>query len=193
MATHPSTGSEAIIHRATMALPSLVLGGAGFSYQNHRDPQSVPVLDIVKQAFDRGLRAIDTSPYYDPSEQMLGAALSHPNIASHYNRTDYFLITKVGRIGAEEFDYSPNWINSSVERSLLRLGTSYLDVVFCHDVEFVRVDEALEAIGALLELKKRSVIRFVGISGYTLEVLIKLSAATLRVFDCPVDVVQTWA
>lgn len=48
-------------------------------------------------------------------------------------------MTKCGRYGAykEDFDYSPKTIRRSVERSLRRLHTNYLDVVYLHDVEFV--------------------------------------------------------
>ena len=120
-----------------LQLPPLVMGGAGFSYQLHPKPEDLPVLPIVKRAFELGLRAIDTSPYYEPSEELLGAALSSVDIAEHYARSDYFLMTKCGRIKANHFEYSPSWIRKSVARSLQRFNTSYLDVVFCHDVEFV--------------------------------------------------------
>jgi aryl-alcohol dehydrogenase-like predicted oxidoreductase len=45
----------------------------------------------------------------------------------------------VGRYGpgATDFDYSPATIRRSVRRSLQRLHTQYLDVVYLHDVEFV--------------------------------------------------------
>lgn len=48
-------------------------------------------------------------------------------------------MTKCGRYGTdrEAFDYSPRTIRRSVERSLSRLNTDYLDVVYLHDVEFV--------------------------------------------------------
>ena len=48
-------------------------------------------------------------------------------------------MTKCGRFGVEKsaFDYSPKSIRRSVERSLKRLNTDYLDVVYLHDVEFV--------------------------------------------------------
>ena len=36
-----------------------------------------------------------------------------------------------------DFDYTPATIRASVERSLKRLGTTYLDVILLHDVEFV--------------------------------------------------------
>jgi len=48
-------------------------------------------------------------------------------------------MTKCGRYGfhKSEFDYSPETIRASVSRSLERLNTEYLDVVYLHDVEFV--------------------------------------------------------
>lgn len=47
--------------------------------------------------------------------------------------------TKCGRYGADatDFDYSRETIRASIKRSLERLGTTYLDVVFLHDTEFV--------------------------------------------------------
>ena len=46
-------------------------------------------------------------------------------------------MTKCGRYGPQTFDYTPSSIRKSVLRSLERLGTKYLDVLFLHDVEFV--------------------------------------------------------
>ena len=48
-------------------------------------------------------------------------------------------MTKCGRYGSKqsEFDYSPATIRASVERSLARLHTTYLDTVYLHDVEYV--------------------------------------------------------
>ena len=47
--------------------------------------------------------------------------------------------TKCGRYGLTpaDFDYSPSTIRKSVKRSLERLGTTYLDAVYLHDVEMV--------------------------------------------------------
>lgn len=93
-------------------LPPLVLGGAGFSYQCHPDPAALPISQIIRRAFDHGIRAIDTSPYYEPSEQLLGESLSQPEVTNNYSRSDYILMTKVGRIEAAKFDYSPDWYAS---------------------------------------------------------------------------------
>lgn len=176
-----------------LKLPPIILGGAGFSYQLHSQPDQIPISNIIRRAFDLGIRAIDTSPYYEPSEQLLGQALATPEIRDNYSREDYILMTKAGRISADEFNYSPGWIQKSVARSLSRLGTSYLDVVFCHDVEFVSCDQAVEAVGALFELKRQGHIRFVGISGYSIECLVRVARRVRQIYHQPIDVVQNWA
>lgn len=179
--------------RTPLRLDPFIMGGAGFSYQLVNEPDKAPVVDILETAFDSGVRTIDTSPYYDPSELILGAALAHPRITQKYRRDDYTLMTKVGRIAADHFDYSPQWIRSSVERSLMRFKTTYLDVVFCHDVEFVSIDEAVEAVGTLFELVQKGCVKHVGISGYDLNVLSRVASLVLQAYGQPVDVVQTWA
>src|SRR5690554_3875483 len=115
-------------------LPPLILGTASFNYQFNEDPHKLPTVRIIETALNKGIRAFDTSPYYGADEEFLGAALK---AQSKFDRTSYFLQTKVGRIAEAEFDYSPAWIRKSVMRSCERLGTDYLDTVLCHDVEFV--------------------------------------------------------
>ncbi|KAJ1329353.1 D-arabinose 1-dehydrogenase [Microdochium nivale] len=173
--------------------PALVMGGAGFSYQLHPEPASLPIADILSRAFELGVRAIDTSPYYEPSEQLMGAALADPKVTSKYARQDYQLMTKVGRIKENEFNYSPEWIRKSVQRSLERFQTSYLDVVFCHDVEYVSEEEAVTAVGVLFEFQSTGTIKRVGISGYDMDVLAKVAKVARERYGKPVDVIQTWA
>ncbi|KAF4957124.1 hypothetical protein FGADI_3343 [Fusarium gaditjirri] len=177
----------------TSSPPALVMGGAGFSYQLNPDPESLPIVDILLRSFELGVRTIDTSPYYEPSEQLMGAALSDPRIQSRYQRRDYELMTKVGRIKENEFNYSPDWIRKSVARSLERFETTYLDVVFCHDVEYVSLDEAVTAVGVLLEFQRAGVILRVGISGYDIDVLAEIASLARQKYGHPIDVVQTWA
>ncbi|KAJ5946516.1 hypothetical protein N7454_003355 [Penicillium verhagenii] len=174
-------------------LPPLVLGGAGFSHQLIHNPNPTQALEVLKRAFQLGLRAIDTSAYYHPSEILLGAALSHPEITSHYSRDQYFLMTKAGRISVNHFDYSPAWIRSSVLRSLKRLQTSHLDVVFCHDVEFVPEDEVLQAVGVLIDMVQEGHIRYIGISGYRIDILARLAHRVQAQYSRPLDIIQNWA
>ncbi|TPR04728.1 Glycosyl hydrolases 2 family protein [Aspergillus niger] len=177
----------------TLTLPPIILGGSGFSDQSHPNPQTLPVATIIRRAFDEGILAIDTSPYYHPSEHLLGTALSDPQITTRYARSDYILMTKVGRLSTSAFDYSPTWVRQSVHNSLERLHTTYLDVVFCHDVEFVSEHEAVEAVGVLFDLRRQGYIKYVGISGYPLETLVSVAHAVRHVYGQPLDVVQTWA
>ncbi|KAJ5682025.1 uncharacterized protein N7477_001965 [Penicillium maclennaniae] len=174
-------------------IPPLVLGGGGFNDQINPDPRSLPVRSIIKAAFELGIRAFDTSPYYGPSEELIGDALSQPDITKKYSRSEYTLMTKVGRISETEFDYSPTWVEYSVRRSLQRLQTSYLDVVFCHDVEFVTEGEVIGALEVLYKLVAQGLIRYVGISGYRLDILVMLCRAARLCYGRPLDIVQCWA
>ncbi|KAJ5246857.1 hypothetical protein N7468_001840 [Penicillium chermesinum] len=174
-------------------LPPLVLGGAGFSHQIIKNPNASQARKVLERAFQLGLRAIDTSAYYHPSEILLGEALSHPEISSHYSRDQYLLMTKAGRISVNHFDYSPAWIRKSVLRSLERLRTEYLDVVFCHDVEFVPESEVVEAVGVLIDLVHEGHVRYIGISGYRIDILSRLAHHVREKYDRPLDIIQNWA
>ena len=48
-------------------------------------------------------------------------------------------MTKCGRYGPnrEDWDYDPATLRASVQRSMARLHTDYLDVVYLHDVEYI--------------------------------------------------------
>lgn len=173
-------------------LPTILLGGAGFSYQTHPDPESVPVHDILRYAFDHGLYAIDTSPFYEPSERILGRALARPEITTRYSRSDYILMTKAGRTASDGFDYSPSSVRASVERSLERLGTPYLDVVFCHDIEAVTDNDVLGAVDELLEFVKLGKIRYIGLSSYRIDLLARRAHLVKERYGRPVDVIQNW-
>lgn len=194
MGTRETTSSASSSSLADQ-LPALILGGAGFSYQHHVSPESLPVTAILKRAFDLGIRCVDTSPYYEPSESLIGEALASHIVANSYARSDYFLMTKVGRIGPNKFDYSPKWIRTSIARSLKRLSTDYLDVVFVHDVEFMPLLTSLIAISTLFTIanERPGIIRNIGISGYDLPTITKLARLTREHLHRPLDTVQVWA
>ncbi|KAF4543932.1 Aldo/keto reductase [Lasiodiplodia theobromae] len=191
-APQPTTTTTTARPPLSSIAPALVLGGAGFSNQLHPNPASLPTRHIVQRALDVGFRAIDTSPYYGPSEVLLGDALAQPELVAAHPRDSFLLMTKCGRIAADHFDYSPAWIRQSVARSLERLHTTYLDVVFTHDVEFVSVAEAVAAVGALFALRDEGKLRYVGISGYPLPRLVEVARAVRERYGCGVDAVQVW-
>lgn len=175
-------------------LPPLIFGTGTFNYQFVSDPYAMDAKGLVQAALERGIRAFDTSPYYGPSETILGEALNTDIVRANFPREDYYLITKCGRIAQEEFDYSPEWIRKSIARSLARLGTDYLDLVYCHDVEFVSEDEAVEAVRTLRRIRdEEGTIKYVGISGYPLKVLCSVARRVLRETGEPLDAVLSYA
>ena len=126
------------------------------------DPQ---VRDLLALARDAGINLLDTAPAYGISEQRLGPLLNG-------QRHDWVLCSKVG----EEFDDGQSWFDfsaahtrHSVQRSLQRLHTDYLDLVLVHsngDDLTVLEDEVYPA---LQQLKKEGLIRGFGFSGKTVE------------------------
>lgn len=175
-------------------LPPLVFGTATFNYQFNPDPFALNANKLVEHALAQGVRAFDTSPYYGPSEEILGAALQTEVVRERYSRDQYFILTKVGRISGDTFDYSAKWVKYSVDRSCKRMKTDYLDVVYCHDVEFVSPPEVLEAITELRRIRdQEGKIKYVGIAGYPVDTLCDLAEYILRETGEPLDIVQSYA
>jgi aryl-alcohol dehydrogenase-like predicted oxidoreductase len=121
----------------------------------------------VHVALDLGMNFIDTSPFYGRgmSEVLLGIALRG------VPRDRYYLGSKLGRYAVQHFDFSARRVTESVDISLERLGTDYLDVVLCHDVEFVDLDQVVEeTLPALRKEQAKGKVRFIGISGYPMKI-----------------------
>jgi L-galactose dehydrogenase len=120
-------------------------------------------LRSVRVALDAGLNLIDTSPFYGRgmSEVLLGVALRD------VPRDQYLLCTKLGRYDLGHFDFSARRVAESVDVSLQRLGTDHLDIVLCHDIEFVPMQQIVdETLPALRRARESGKVRFIGFSGY---------------------------
>jgi D-arabinose 1-dehydrogenase len=175
-------------------LPPLIFGTGTFNTQFNADPYALNTTDLVYQTLARGVRAFDTSPYYGPSEILLGEALNAESFKQRWKRHDYFILTKCGRIDSDTWDFSPQWVRQSVGRSLERFRTGYLDVVYCHDVEFASPEDVIGAVKELRRLRDEDgSIRYVGISGYPLDVLCSLAERIREETGEPLDVVQSYA
>lgn len=140
-------------------------------------------IKTVHYAIDHGVNFFDVSPFYGLTlaESRLGKALQG-------KRSDVFLATKCGRYDLQEFDFSRDRIFKSIDESLTRLKTDYVDLLQLHDIEFVDKNQILqEAIPAIQEIKKSGKARFIGITGLPVRYLADIA----RQVD--IDTVLSWA
>ncbi len=153
---------------------SLGTAGLGGIYGDTDDATSVT---LVLRAFELGITTFDSSPYYGRtrSETVLGRALAQ------LPRDEVVVMTKCGRYGPDEFDFSPARIESSCDESLRRLQIEQLDVLFLHDVEFGDLDRVLdEGVATLHRMKQKGKARAVGITGLPLSIFRRAMARGAR-------------
>ena len=119
---------------------------------------------LLAQARELGINLLDTAPAYGVSEQRLGPLLRG-------QRHDWVICSKVGEEfedGASRFDFSAAHTRFSVQRSLQRLETDYLDLVLVHsDGNDLAVLEHTGVYAELQRLKEQGLIRAFGFSGKT--------------------------
>ncbi len=121
---------------------------------------------LLAQARQLGINLIDTAPAYGSSEERLGPLLRG-------QRHDWVIVSKVGEEfdeGVSRFDFSAAHTRLSVERSLKRLETDFIDLMLVHsDGNDLAILEHEEVYQTLAELKQEGKIRGFGFSGKTLE------------------------
>ena len=136
----------------------------------------------VHFAIDSGINFFDSSPYYGTtlSETRLGEALAG-------RRERVILATKCGRYGFDDFDFSAKRVIASIDESLQRLHTDYIDLFQIHDVEFGDVQQVIhETLPALRQLQQQGKARYIGVTGYPPRLLRRIAEAT------PVDSILTY-
>ena len=152
-----------VLGRTGLEVPVLAFGASSLG-QEFRRITIEEALGSVRTALDAGMRLIDTSPFYGRgmSEVLLGVALRD------VPRDDYLLCTKLGRYDLQHFDFSAQRVAESIDVSLHRLGTDHLDIILCHDIEFVPMQTIVdETLPALRKIRDSGKVRCIGFSGYT--------------------------
>lgn len=147
---------------STLALGGASLGGV------YQDVSQAEADEVVAAALQAGVNLIDVAPYYGltRAETALGVALRGAA------RNDYVLMTKVGRYGDKDWDFSRDATLRSLDASLARLGVDHIDVLQCHDIEHGDRRQLLdEALPTLRTLKSEGVIGRIGVTGYDLSLL----------------------
>ena len=113
---------------------------------------------ILGSALDAGLNVIDTAACYGNSEELIGRAVGH-------RRKDFYILTKCGHASGLRFDdWMPALIEPSIDRSLKRLRTDYLDVVQLHSCDDRRLRRG-ELIDVLQRTREKGKVRYLGYSG----------------------------
>jgi L-galactose dehydrogenase len=155
-----------VLGKTGLELPILSFGASSLG-QEFRQVNLDEALRSVRVALDCGLNFIDTSPFYGRgmSEVLLGIALRG------VPRDSYTLCSKLGRYDLQHFDFSAKRVAESVDVTLHRLGTDHLDIILCHDIEFVEMQQIVdETLPALRKIQQQGKVRFVGFSGYPMKI-----------------------
>lgn len=161
--------------------------------------------EILRIARDGGINLLDTAPAYGVSEQRLGGLMCGPaagdanpgvrypsNGWGYGGREAWVVVTKVGETfdpdcDASAFDFRPEAVRPSVERSLARLRTDYLDVVLVHsDGHDLDIIDRWGTLDGLRDVQRAGLVRAIGISTKSVD-------GGLRAVEAGCDVVMvTW-
>ncbi|HOY23133.1 MAG TPA: aldo/keto reductase [Cellvibrio sp.] len=139
-------------------------------------PSDADARQLLHCARDYGINLLDTAPAYGVSEERLGYLLRG-------ERKDWVICTKAGEefkrdyenglgesSGVSNFDFEASALRKSVERSLRRLRTDYLDIVLIHsDGNDEHLIHHHQVLHTLSELKRAGWIRAFGMSTKTVE------------------------
>ncbi len=134
-------------------------GGGGYAL-----PTDDTISSLLDLALDLGITLLDTAPAYGVAEERLGQVLGA-------RRNRFFLMTKTG----EEFDgtqsrydFTAAHTRTSIERSLKRLQTDYLDAVLVHaNRDDVNVMTETDVLPTLQRLQAEGKLGLIGVSTYT--------------------------
>lgn len=160
--------------KTDMDVSALGFGGSEIGYQG---VAAATVNKILNAGLDTGLNVIDTAECYVNSEELVGKAVAA-------RRKEYYLFTKCGHFtGWGQPDWRPSSLLKSLERSLKRLRTDYIDLVQLHSCSEDELKKG-DVIEALKRARERGHTRYIGYSGD--------SRAALYAIECgEFDTLQT--
>jgi aryl-alcohol dehydrogenase-like predicted oxidoreductase len=143
-----------------LEVSALGLGCMGMSYAYSEIPGKKEMISLIQKAVEDGVTLFDTAEMYGPftNEELVGEALAP-------YRDKVVIATKFGikmQDGKQVQDSRPEQIRKSVEGSLRRLNTDFIDLYYQH-----RVDTAVpieDVAGAMKDLIREGKIKHWGLS-----------------------------
>lgn len=117
---------------------------------------------LIETAVEHGITFFDHADIYNDgrSEEIFADALQESSV----NREDLFVQTKTGIVKGKMYDFSKNHIIASVEESLRRLNTDYVDSLLLHRPDTLMEPE--EVAEAFHQLEKAGKVRHFGVSNF---------------------------
>jgi aryl-alcohol dehydrogenase-like predicted oxidoreductase len=141
--------------KTDMKVSILGFGGSEIGYEQ---VSGRTVARLLGSALDAGLNVIDTAECYADSEVLIGRAVGT-------RRREFLLFTKCGHAGGwGREDWQPAALVTSIERSLRRLETDYLDLIQLHSCSLAQLRKG-HVIEALERARERGLARYIGYSG----------------------------
>lgn len=138
-----------------MNVSVLGFGGLEIGYER---ASLLSVGKLLNGALDAGLNVIDTAECYVTSEELIGKAISG-------RRAEYYLFTKCGHERGWNYpDWRPASLWKSIERSLVRLKTDYVDLLQLHSCLLAELRKG-QVIEFLKGARERGYTRYIGYSG----------------------------
>lgn len=119
--------------------------------------------ELVDAAMEKGVNFFDHADIYSRGE--CEAIFAKAVNMSGRKREDMFIQSKCGIVPGKMYDFSKKHILESVEGSLKRLGTDYLDALLLHRPDTLCEPE--EVAAAFDELECSGKVRYFGVSNHT--------------------------
>ena len=143
------TGKPSASDYRTLGKTGLKVTAVGMGVMNCSDPA------VLQRAFDLGINFYDTADCYmrGKNEEMVGKVFQG-------RRDKVFIQTKV-------HDHDEKQMRQSVERSLRRLRTDYIDVLVWHDLHRPEEVSDERLFEFMTKMKKEGKVRFTGFSSHS--------------------------
>ncbi|MBI1300336.1 MAG: aldo/keto reductase [Alphaproteobacteria bacterium] len=127
-------------------------------------PQDSELVVLLELAKSLGINLLDTAPAYGTSEERLGKLLKG-------QREDWVIVGKAGeefKNGKSSYHFTSDHFKRSLNRSLERLGTDYLDVLMIHsdgrDMDILNNDDLIKTMHGF---KEQRLVKAIGASTKT--------------------------